>query len=82
MDRFEEITLGAKYAVRLKDLGADDGLQITCIECRHRAVIPADQLPIATLRERRIVAIEHRLKCAQCGHRGQPLWATVRRAML
>ena len=82
MDQYRYITLGAKYAIRLCDLGPDDGLEITCSLCHHKAIIPSENLPLKEQRGFRIVAIEHRLKCAGCGKRGQVRWSVVRKAFI
>ena len=69
MERLQNITVGPRYAVRLKDLGRWDRLEAVCLRCRNKSVLD----PARLLRRRpgytRIVDLEAKLRCRACGNR-------------
>ncbi|MGP1253407.1 hypothetical protein ABWI00_04720 [Algihabitans albus] len=69
MEQIENIRLGPKYAIRLRDLADWHRFQATCLRCRHTSIVDP-----ATLRRRwdeytRIVDLEPKLRCRACGNR-------------
>jgi len=78
MPKYEPVTLGMKFAVRIGDLEDSDGLHITCWKCGHDAVIPAAVLKWRFDANDRILQLEHRLPCGKCRNRDLNHWQTVR----
>ena len=65
----EEI-LGPKYDVRLGDLKPWHVLRVTCLQCRRAATVSPAPLLAKFGQHQRIVGIEERFACTDCGNRG------------
>lgn len=82
MATYRPITLGAKYHVRLRDLGPGDALRIECRVCDHVGFVAGNTLQSRFPPTFRLVSIEHHFRCKHCGERQQIGWTTVRKAMI
>jgi len=59
--------LPPRYALRLEDLRAWHVIRVSCGTCRHRAELA----PAALFRGTRLLDLEGRLRCRNCGARGR-----------
>ena len=64
----EEI-LGPKYEVRLGDLKPWHVLKVTCLQCRRAVTVSPAPLLMRFGEYPRIVGIEERFACTECGNR-------------
>lgn len=69
MEQFENIRIGPKYAIRLSDLADWHRLQATCFRCRHTTVIDPAIFRGRYTGDTRLLEIEEKLRCQQCGNR-------------
>ena len=63
--------LPPRYAFRLEDLRVWHVIRVSCRICRHRAEITAAALTRSRPGYTRLADLEGRLRCRQCGARGQ-----------
>lgn len=69
MERFERVTLGPLYSVRLEDLSRAHRLEATCGRCDRRTIIDPALLKVELPGYTRIMDLEKKLKCCGCGNR-------------
>jgi len=62
--------LPARYLIRMEDLRRWHRLVVRC-RCGHVAVIPAAKLKFGRDPNERLVDLERRLRCRNCGARGE-----------
>jgi hypothetical protein len=62
--------LPPRYALRLEDLRAWHVVRVRCGTCRHQAEITAAALTRGRPGYTRLVDLEGRLRCRQCGAKG------------
>ena len=63
------------HKARVRDLGPGDHVQITCFACKHVILVPLDALmrwPHVRA-ETRVLDLERRAKCRECGAWGEAL---------
>ena len=63
--------LPPRYALRLEDLRAWHVIRVSCRTCRHRAEIAPAALKQGRPGYTRLVDLEGRLRCRNCGARGR-----------
>jgi DNA-directed RNA polymerase subunit RPC12/RpoP len=63
-----------RHTIRVGALTHADRLRVECGSCSHRGIVLAAYLRRRINPHVRIVAIEHRLRCANCGERGGSRW--------
>jgi len=74
----QEEILGPRYDVRLGDLQPWHVLRIKCFQCRYRALVSPAPLLARFGRLQKIVDIEERFACTECGNRGGNSFAVCR----
>ena len=77
---FEEICLGLKFQIRLRDLGDCEGLYIRCALCLHEGFLMQLALLCHHPPHMWIRDLEGRMRCSECGNRTLNGWTTVRRS--
>jgi hypothetical protein len=69
MEHFENIVVGARYHVKLKDLNTWHRLLASCLKCGHSAVINPARLPWRCVQQDFLGDLEKKLRCTRCGNR-------------
>jgi hypothetical protein len=63
--------LPPRYAFRLEDLRVWHVVRVSCGVCRHKAEITPEMLTRSRPGYTRLVDLQGRLRCRQCGARGR-----------
>ena len=77
MEHLENMVLGPRYAVRLRDLREWHLIRVTCAQCRHEGTVTASLLARRQPEYTRLVELETRFRCTQCGNREENHWQIV-----
>lgn len=70
MEQNENI-IGPRYAIRLGDLQNWHVTTAVCGECRHRRVLRLWQVKRGQPEHTLLMTVEARLRCRECGYRGE-----------
>ena len=68
-ERLTPVTLGPLYDVRLEDLGRWDRFEAACLQCRNRTIIDPERLRQRWPGYTRVIELERKLRCQNCGNR-------------
>jgi hypothetical protein len=77
MEHLENIVLGPRYAVRLRDLREWHVIKVTCAQCQHEGTVTTSLLTRHRPEYTRLVDLERCFRCTQCGNREENHWQIV-----
>jgi hypothetical protein len=63
------------YKARVRDLGPDDFVKVTCYGCGHETLIPPETFLVrpGVSSHTRVVDLERRVRCRECSAIGEAL---------
>ncbi len=74
--------LGPRYAIRLGDLQNWHVTTAVCGDCRHKRVMRLWEVKRGQPEHTLLMHVEARLRCRECGYRGELNWTFVSVAKL